>query len=227
MAEVLSVRSVGKKFGDLEILSQVQLTLDAGQSVAVLGPSGAGKSTLLHIAGLMERPSSGSVWINGRDMETLGEPERARERLDTVGFLFQFHYLLPDFDVLENVMMPARIAGDDIVAARKKAEANLVRLGLGERMTHRPYQLSGGEQQRAGLARALMRQPKLLLCDEPTGNLDQQTADGVSDVIWKEIEREGVAALIVTHNERLAARAHRIFHLSKGSFVEARGEARV
>ncbi len=227
MAEaVLEIRSVGKRFGALEILNGVNLTLTAGSSAAVLGPSGAGKSTLLHLAGLMERPTSGTVHLNGRDTHSFGDAELARERLDTIGFLFQFHYLLPDFDVLENVMMPARIAGDDLVAAQKKAVDTLERLGLAERMTHKPYQLSGGEQQRAGLARALMRKPRLLLCDEPTGNLDQQTADSVADVIWSEIHREGVAALIVTHNERLAARANTIFQLSKGSFVEARREAR-
>lgn len=228
MAEpVLELSGVGKRFGDLEILSGVSLSLAAGKSAAVLGPSGVGKSTLLHIAGLMEHPSSGVVKINGRDAGNLADADLARERLDTIGFLFQFHYLLPDFDVLENVLMPARIAGDDIDAADQRAEETLARLGLGERLHHRPYQLSGGEQQRAGLARAMMRKPRLLLCDEPTGNLDQQTADGVADVIWDEIHRQGVAALIVTHNERLASRADTIFHLSKGSFEETRREARV
>jgi lipoprotein-releasing system ATP-binding protein len=224
---VLELRGVAKRFGDLEILSGVDLALTAGRSAAVIGPSGAGKSTLLHIAGLMERPTGGTVLIRSRDAGGLSEAERARERLDTVGFLFQFHYLLPDFDVIENVMMPSRIAGDDLAAARRRAEENLGRLGLSDRMHHRPYQLSGGEQQRAGLARALMRKPRLLLCDEPTGNLDQQTADSVADLIWSEIHREGVAALIVTHNERLAARANMVFHLTKGSFAEARREAGV
>jgi lipoprotein-releasing system ATP-binding protein len=224
---VLELRSVGKRFGDLEILSRVDLTLTAGRSAAVLGPSGAGKSTLLHIAGLMERPSTGSVLLNGRAANGLADVDLARERLDTIGFLFQFHYLLPDFDVIENVMMPARIAGDELAVARRRAEETLTRLGLGERLHHKPYQLSGGEQQRAGLARALMRKPRLLLCDEPTGNLDQQTADSVADLIWGEIHREGVAALIVTHNQRLAARANTIFQLSKGSFVESGREAGV
>jgi len=223
---VLELRSVGKRFGALEILTDVNLALSAGRSAAVLGPSGAGKSTLLHLAGLMERATSGAVLLNSRDTSEFRDVDLARERLDTIGFLFQFHYLLPDFDVLENVMMPARIAGDDLVAARAKAVDTLNRLGLGERMTHKPYQLSGGEQQRAGLARALIRRPRLLLCDEPTGNLDQQTADSVADVIWSEIHREGVAALIVTHNERLAARANTIFQLTKGAFVESQREAR-
>ena len=228
MAEsILELAGVGRRFGDLQILSGINLTLATGRSAAVLGPSGVGKSTLLHIAGLMERPTSGTVLIGGRDTAGFADAQLARERLDTIGFLFQFHYLLPDFDVIENVLMPARIAGDDIVESRRRAEEVLARLGLGERLHHRPSQLSGGEQQRAGLARAMMRKPRLLLCDEPTGNLDQQTADGVADVIWSEIHREGVAALIVTHNDRLAARADSIFHLSKGSFEETRREARV
>jgi len=223
---VLELRSVGKRFGELEILAGVNLALSAGRSAAVLGPSGAGKSTLLHLAGLMERPTSGTVLLNSRDTTEFRDADLARERLDTIGFLFQFHYLLPDFDVLENVMMPARIAGDDLAVAQAKAIDTLNRLGLGERIQHKPYQLSGGEQQRAGLARALIRRPRLLLCDEPTGNLDQQTADSVADVIWSEIHREGVAALIVTHNERLAARANTIFQLTKGAFVESQREAR-
>ncbi len=221
---VLDLQNVTKAFGALQILNGVNLSLAPGKSAAVIGPSGSGKSTLLHIAGLMDNLTGGSLRLNGRDVTALSEPERARQRLDTIGFLFQFHYLLPDFDVIENVLIPARLAGDDLTVARRRAEELLERLGLAERQGHRPYQLSGGEQQRAGLARAILRQPKLLLCDEPTGNLDPKTADDVADVIWGELRREGVAAIVVTHNDRLAARADAIHHLVKGNFVETRKE---
>lgn len=224
---VLELANVSKSFGALQILNDVSLRVAAGKSAAVIGPSGSGKSTLLHIAGLMDRPTQGTVKLNGQETGSLSEPERARHRLDTIGFLFQFHYLLPDFDVMENVLIPARLAGDDLVAARGRAAELLERLGLAERRSHRPYQLSGGEQQRAGLARAILRKPRLLLCDEPTGNLDQKTADDVSSVIWGELEREGVATLIVTHNARLAGRADGVHHLEKGIFVRKEREAEV
>ena len=217
---VLELSRIEKSFGALQILKGVDLVLPAGGSAAVIGPSGSGKSTLLHIAGLMDRASSGAVRLGGQDTGALSEDARARHRLDSIGFLFQFHYLLPDFDVIENVLMPARLAGDDMAAAHRRAKELLARLGLAERENQRPYQLSGGEQQRAGLARAILRRPKLLLCDEPTGNLDQRTADEVSDIIWDELKREGVAALIVTHNQRLASRANAVHYLDKGSFVE-------
>jgi lipoprotein-releasing system ATP-binding protein len=218
---VLELRGIHKKFGDLRILRGVDLTLSAGESTAILGPSGAGKSTLLHIAGLMERPSEGELRVAGRDARRMSERELARERLDTIGFLFQFHHLLPDFNVLENVLMPARLAGDELALAERRAKEILERLGLSERLHHRPHELSGGEQQRTGLARALIRRPKLLLCDEPTGNLDSVTAHEVAELIWTEVKREGVAAIIVTHNERLASQAGSAQHLAEGRFESA------
>lgn len=218
MANVLELRSLSKSFGSLEILRGIDFQLKEGESAAILGPSGAGKSTLLHIAGLMERPTAGSVVLGGKAVESLSEDDLARERLDTIGFLFQFHYLLPDFNVLENVLVPARLANDDLSKADREARELLSRLGLSERLTHKPHQLSGGEQQRVGLARALLRKPKLLLCDEPTGNLDQVTADVVSDMIFSEIRRDGMAAIVVTHNDALAKRAGSAYHLTQGRF---------
>ncbi len=218
MANALELKSISKSFGSLEILRGLDFSLAEGESAAILGPSGAGKSTLLHIAGMMEHPTTGSVVIGGRDMSKLSDAERANERLNHIGFLFQFHHLLPDFNVLENVLIPARLAGDDLNAATDEARRLLDRLGLSERLTHRPHQLSGGEQQRVGLARALIRKPKLLLCDEPTGNLDQTTALHVSDLIFTEVRRERVATIVVTHNDALAKLAGTAYHLEQGKF---------
>jgi lipoprotein-releasing system ATP-binding protein len=220
MTPVLELQDISKNFGPLEILRHVNLTLGKGDSLAILGPSGAGKSTLLHIAGLMEQPTSGNVLIEGRLRSGMSERELAHERLHTIGFLFQFHYLLPDFDVLENVVMPARLAGDSLANATADAKHLLDRLGLSARLTHLPNQLSGGEQQRVALARSIIRRPRLLLCDEPTGNLDKHNADDMMNLLWTEMERFGLAAILVTHNEALAKRASMSYHLSDGNFVE-------
>jgi lipoprotein-releasing system ATP-binding protein len=217
MAEVLRLDDVAKAFGALKILRGVSLQVDEGESVAILGESGAGKSTLLHICGLMEQATQGRVLLKGQDCSQLSPDGRARQRLDTVGFLFQFHYLLPDFSVLENVLLPARLAGDDLAAAERDARALLERVGLSSRLTHRPHELSGGEQQRAGLVRALIRKPRLLLCDEPTGNLDPSTASSVADIIWSEMALGRVATILVTHNETLARRADRAYYVSDGT----------
>lgn len=214
---ILSLEKVEKKFGDLRILNGVDFSLRAGESAAIVGPSGAGKSTLLHIAGLMEKPSAGRVVLNGRDVTQSNDRERAGERLNRIGFLFQFHHLLPEFDVLENVLIPARLAGDDMDVTERRARMLLDRLGLSNRLDHIPAELSGGEQQRAGLARALIRRPSLLLCDEPTGNLDPLTAADVGRLLFSELTREGVAAIIVTHNPALAAQAQRTFQLTEGA----------
>ncbi len=218
MANILELQGISKSFGHLEILRDLAFELKEGQSVAILGPSGSGKSTFLHIAGLMEKPTAGEILLRGKKAGALSEDERARERLDTIGFLFQFHYLLPEFNVLENVLVPPRLAGDDLMMAEKSARSLLDRLGLGERLTHKPHQLSGGEQQRVALARALVRKPKLLLCDEPTGNLDLNTAKNVTDLIFSEVQRGGVATILVTHNEALAKQAGTAYHLAQGRF---------
>lgn len=215
---LLELNKVSKSYGDLEILKNIDLQIEAGESVAIVGPSGSGKSTLLHLAGLMDRPSSGTMFLNNNEMLALDDTGLARLRLDCIGFLFQFHHLLPDFNVLENVLIPAQIAGDDMASAQKEALSLLSRLGLKNRAMHKPYEISGGEQQRAALARALIRHPKLLLCDEPTGNLDPDTAADVGDIIWSAIEQEGVGAIVVTHNDRIAKKADRVLRLVDGRF---------
>lgn len=219
MADILNVENLSKSFGKLDILNGLAFSLEEGKSAAVLGPSGAGKSTFLHIVGLMERPTGGTVQIAGRSVSELSDEELARQRLDGIGFLFQFHHLLPDFTVLENVLIPGRLAGDDLDSSEREARGLLERLGLSERLEHKPHQLSGGEQQRAGLARALVRHPKLLLCDEPTGNLDPHTAASVAELIWSEVKRNGVSTIIVTHNQTLADEADAAYRLEDGKFV--------
>lgn len=214
---VLELEKVSKSFGPLEILQAVDLTLREGESIAILGPSGAGKSTLLHIAGLMESPTKGSVVLNGKRAEAWSEPETAGQRLNTIGFLFQFHYLLPDLNVWENTLIPCRIAGDNLEKMKDQARFFLTRLGLENRLWHKPHQLSGGEQQRAALARALIRKPKLLLCDEPTGNLDPHTALEVSGLLIQEGRRDKTALIIVTHNENLAAQMDTAYVLRDGT----------
>jgi lipoprotein-releasing system ATP-binding protein len=224
---VLELRNITKRFGSLDILRGVNLLLNEGQTASIVGPSGAGKSTLLHIAGLMERPTSGEIFINQRSTVNFSDNDLAKERLNTIGFLFQFHHLLPDFNVLENVLIPSRLAGDDLGASTKQAKEILERLGLSARLDHKPYQLSGGEQQRTALARAVIRKPKILLCDEPTGNLDQHTAQEVFSLIWSEIKRDGVVAVVVTHNEALAQQADASYHLVEGKFVGRQEGVRV
>jgi lipoprotein-releasing system ATP-binding protein len=226
MNPVLELKNISKNFGSIEILKGVHLSVGSGEMIAILGPSGSGKSTLLHIAGLMERPTEGSVAISSQIIESQNEQQRAKMRLDEIGFLFQFHYLLSDFDVLENVLIPSRLAKDDLSASISYAKEILERLGLSHRLTHRPSQLSGGEQQRAALARALIRKPKILLCDEPTGNLDQKTARYVWDLIQSEIQLEKVATLIVTHNESLATEARKSYHLADCHLTESKFEVK-
>ncbi len=216
MTPTVELKNVSKNFGALQVLKDISFHLNKNESMAILGPSGAGKSTLLHIAGLMEKQSGGDVILNGRASQTINEKERSLTRMNQIGFVFQFHYLLPEFDVLENVLIPARLAGDDVSKMILEAKSLLERLGVGERLHHRPNQLSGGEQQRVALARALIRKPLLLLCDEPTGNLDQQTAKDVGKLIFEEVKNEGVAAMIVTHNEALASYATMSYDLVNG-----------
>ena len=205
----------------LEVLKDISLTVSAGEVVGLLGQSGAGKSTLLHIAGLLEKGDGGRVIIDGVDCSRLGEGERTRLRRTRLGFVYQFHHLLPEFSALENVELPQRIARRPAAQARDRAIEILGRLGLGERLTHRPAELSGGEQQRVAIARALANDPVLLLADEPTGNLDEATADRVIGELLTVVRDRGLAALIATHNMTLAARMDRCVHLREGRLLPA------
>ena len=220
MSDVLRLAGVRRTFvqgsARLEVLRGVDLTLASGTLAALVGPSGAGKSTLLHIAGLLERASDGEVVMEGRPCGRLSDRERTRLRGNRVGFVYQFHHLLPDFSALENVMMPQLVAGRGKGEARARAVLLLQRLGLAGRQGHRPGRLSGGEQQRVAIARALVNQPALLLADEPTGNLDLGTADTVFATLLEVTRELGTAALVATHNPELAARMDVTYALREG-----------
>ena len=217
---VLSIRSLERTYvtaaGSLSVLKGVDLDVAPGEIVGLIGPSGSGKSSLLHAAGLLEHPDAGRITILGVDCSSLGERERTRVRLSTIGFVYQFHHLLPEFSALDNVALPRMIAGEDRRAARARAAELLDGLGLKDRAHHQPAQLSGGEQQRVAVARALANSPRLLLADEPTGNLDPATSTAVFDSLYALARREGVAALVATHNLALAAHMDRVFALQDG-----------
>jgi lipoprotein-releasing system ATP-binding protein len=204
----------------IHVLDGANATLMPGQAVALVGPSGAGKSTLLHIAGLLETPDSGQVVVNGRDCSRMDDSARTRVRRAEMGFVYQFHQLLPEFSAVENVMLPQLIQGRREREARTRATELLTGLGLAERLEHRPAELSGGEQQRTAIARALANAPRLLFADEPTGNLDPSTSEHVFHEFIGLIERTGVAALIATHNMELARRMHRVLRMEAGKLVE-------
>ena len=212
----LTLRDLGQSFGPLKVLEGVDFELFPGECVALLGPSGSGKSSLLHIAGLLEQPSAGEVIIGAQETSSLTDRERTRLRRNDVGFVYQFHHLLPEFDALGNVTLPQLIAGVGPETAHTRATDLLQRMGLGERLHHQPGQLSGGEQQRTAIARALANQPKLLLADEPTGNLDEDTSAKVFDELLSLIRGSttgatpSLAALIATHDQALAARMDRV-----------------
>jgi len=231
MSEVLRLHNVSRRYkegsGQLEIFSGLELSLEAGEIVALVGQSGAGKSSLLHMAGLLETPSGGEIYIDGRAVSSLPDLERTRIRRDTIGFVYQAHHLLPEFSALENVVLPQMIAGKSRNYAEKEATRLLKTLGLGARLTHRPAQLSGGEQQRVAIARAMANGPRILLADEPTGNLDPRTAGGVFDALIATVRAEGLAALIATHNFDLAARMDRALLLHQGKLVTGTELARV
>ena len=216
-------RSLCRRFSDgtrtLCILEDVNLSIRAGETVAILGTSGTGKSTFLHCLGLLDRPTSGAIFFCGRDVANAGEAEANRLRSREIGFIFQHYHLLPDFNVLENVALPARIAR--VSGGTARATELLAAVGLADRMHHMPRTLSGGERQRAAIARALCNRPGLLLCDEPTGNLDPATAGGVLDLLFESVRREGAAAVIVTHDAQVAKRAGRIYRLDAGRIVPA------
>jgi lipoprotein-releasing system ATP-binding protein len=206
---------------ELVVFRDVSFALEAGEIVALVGQSGAGKSSLLHIAGLLEAPSSGEVYVEGEAASALAERARTEIRRRSLGFVYQFHHLLPEFTALENVAMPRRIAGEDRGAAATEAKRLLDLVGLSERMDHRPSQLSGGEQQRVAIARALANRPRVLLADEPTGNLDPATADGVFQILISLVRSERLSALVATHNYALSGKMDRTVVLDKGQLLDA------
>lgn len=216
----LELRSVQRIYrndgGDLPVLRGVDLTIRAGEIVALVAPSGAGKSTLLHVAGLLDRPDGGAVFIDGQDAGGSTDVVRTAIRRDTIGFVYQFHHLLPEFTAVENVMLPQMIAGRARRAAEDRARSLLTSFGLASRLKHLPGKLSGGEQQRVAIARALANSPKLLLADEPTGNLDVATAEVMFAELLATVRDHGLAALIATHNPDLAARMDRTVTLRNG-----------
>lgn len=226
MNSVLQLRDVCRTYGRgataLEVLRGVNLDLRAGEMVALLGPSGSGKSTLLHAAGLLDPPTSGEVIIGGKNAEKLNDTARTALRRKTVGFVYQFHHLLPEFSAAENIILPQLLAGRSRAAAEQRTAELLEHVGLSARATHRPAELSGGEAQRIAIARALANNPKLLLADEPTGNLDEATAEHVFQLLLNLARAQGVAMLIVTHNQALAARMDRTAVMQNGK-LEARG----
>jgi len=215
--ELRGVRRVFKQAGtELRVLNGVDLSLREGEIVALVGPSGAGKSTLLHVAGLLERPDGGAVMIDGEDCGGLSDERRTLLRRSEIGFVYQFHHLLPEFSALENVMLPQMIAGLARGRAREKARGLLAQVGLAPRAGHRPARLSGGEQQRVAIVRALANDPKILLGDEPTGNLDHATGESVLATLLDLVRHSGLAALIATHNLELARRLDRVVVLEDG-----------
>jgi lipoprotein-releasing system ATP-binding protein len=214
------VRSFAKGGKTIEVLRGASLSLRAGEAVALVGQSGSGKSTFLHILGALEPPTAGVVKVDGVPLAGRGRLELDRYRNRQVGFIFQFHHLLPDHTALDNVAMPALIARMPLAAARERARARLERVGMGHRLSHRPGELSGGEQQRVAIARALLLDPALLLADEPTGNLDPHTAEEVFDVLLSLANEQGTTMVVVTHSMELASRFPRVMRLRDGQFVE-------
>lgn len=221
---VLELHNLNRRFKQgedtLHILKEANLTINAGEIVALVGPSGAGKSTLLQTAGLLEKADSGHILVDGTDTTTLSDREKTRLRRFHYGFVYQYHHLLPEFSALENIVIPQMITGKPKSEAAVRAQELLEAVSLSKRGAHRPAELSGGEQQRIAIARALANKPKLLLADEPTGNLDPQTSDHVFSLLLNEVRKEGLAALIATHNPALAARMDRIVRLEEGQLVE-------
>jgi lipoprotein-releasing system ATP-binding protein len=221
---IVSLKGLRRAFqqGDtrIEVLRGVDLAIMPGEIVALLGPSGSGKSTMLQAIGLLEGGFEGEIAMAGVEAQALTGDERTRLRREHLGFVYQFHHLLPDFDARENVIMPQMILGTPRSEAEARADSLLSSLGLGARLTHRPSQLSGGEQQRVAVARALANRPALVLADEPTGNLDEHTSDAVLAQFLELVRGEGSAALVATHNERLAARMDRVVRLKDGVLIE-------
>ena len=221
MSGVLALKGIQRWYGDgparVHVLHGVDLSLKAGEAVAIVGPSGSGKSTLLHVAGLLDKPDAGTVAVDGKDVKGADDARLSALRNRLFGFVYQHHHLLREFTAVENVMMPTIIGGASNTGAAKERAAGLLKaVGLEHRMAHYPSQMSGGEQQRVAIARALMNGPKALLADEPTGNLDPHTAEGVTDMLFRLVKTEGLSLLLVTHNMDLAKRCHRVLKMDGG-----------
>ena len=224
MAAVLELRGVVRQYksegGVLRVLEGADLTLNQGELVGLIGPSGSGKSTLLHTAGLLEKPEGGEVYLEGENCMALNDAGRTRLRREKLGFVYQFHHLLPEFNARDNVAMPLMVGGMKRRKAREKAEALLAEMGLSERLKHQPGQMSGGEQQRVAIARALVNDPRLVIADEPTGNLDPATTERVFESLIRMARSEGAAVLVATHNMALTRHMDRVLTLKDGKLTE-------
>jgi lipoprotein-releasing system ATP-binding protein len=223
MSKLIEATGLSKSFrteaGELQVLKGIDLAFHEGEMIGITGASGAGKSTLMHILGALDRPSSGTVLFRGTDVFSMDDTARARFRNQSIGFVFQFHHLLPEFNALENVMLPGLISGKSYESAEEKARGLLGDLGLSARLIHRPGELSGGEQQRVAVARALMQDSGLVLADEPTGNLDTATGNSLFELFLSLNSAKGITFVIVTHNTALADRCHRVLHMADGRFI--------
>lgn len=217
---MIELKNIKKSFGELQVLKGIDLNIAKGEVVSIVGPSGAGKTTLLQIMGTLDKADSGKVYINGTDVSVLKEKEQAAFRNREIGFVFQFHQLLPEFTALENVMIPALIAGTSSAEAMRKAKETLDYLGLAERATHKPAELSGGEKQRVAVARALINHPAVILADEPSGSLDTQNKEELHQLFFDLREKLGQTFVIVTHDEELAKLTDRTIHMKDGRIID-------